>query len=411
MTPALILACVFGFLLAVGIGANDLANITSPVVGSRALRVSRATIIAIIFEILGALWGSHQVSLTLKEGLIQHSILSDSGVGIQLMLSVLITGATWTLLASRLGMPVSITHAIVGAIVGLGVIRFGGAAIYWHTVGMVGLTWLLAPIVSAGLAYTLFRSIANLILEAAEPVRRAQIHLPFYGFLIGLILVNMMLLKGLAHFGVHLTPLQGSILALGLSGAFAIFLAVMMRRYPIPSSLRGQFVWVEKAFRGLMVATICAMIFGHGANDIAIAVGPVLAVYGLTHQLHISYSHQQAIVALMCLGAILGYIFHGRKVLLTVGTRITALTPSRAFAATLAAALVILISTGLGVPTSATQSLVGAVLGVGLARGIGALNLTVVRHILLSWLVTLPATALLSVGYFVVLKILFERYL
>ncbi|HSW71004.1 MAG TPA: inorganic phosphate transporter [Gammaproteobacteria bacterium] len=408
----ILIACCVGFWMTWGVGANDLANIMSTTMGSKALSVRQALIIAIIFEILGAFLGGSEVTETVRGGIIDLQAVSKNPVLlIYCMLSVLLASASWITTASMLGMPVSITQAIVGGLVGVGAISLGLNAIEWHNVAYIFMSWVISPSLAGLIAFILFISIRQTILAVEEPVKTAQFIMPIYFFLIGLVLAVMTVLKTLAHFHIYLHHLIQ--LTIVLVTALVIMLGGMeamrhVHRYA-QSNRHTQFQYIENLFSVLMAFTACAMIFAHGSNDVAIAIGPVTSV--ISTVLSGSPMHEGkfllATLLIGYVGVISGLLMYGRKVIETVGNGITMLTPSRAFAATFAAASTVVGSTTLGIPVSATQTLVGAVFGVGLARGIDALNLTVMRNIFLSWALTIPVTAGLATFYFYLLGRLF----
>jgi PiT family inorganic phosphate transporter len=406
-----ILACAVGLWMTWGIGANDLANIMSTAMGSRAISVKQALIIAIVFEIAGAFLGGNEVSQTIRGGIIDSTAIASPQLLIFTMLSVLLAGAVWITLASFLGMPVSITNAIVGALVGVGAIMLGIHAIHWQTVGYIAISWISSPTIAGVLGFLLFNSIRRSILGADNPLHAAKLYVPIYLCLVGIILAMMTTLKGLNHFHIQLSFMQKSWVVLGSATLVVLVGLFAMKQLGIRTKLNRhtQFVYIEGMFSVLMGFTACAMVFAHGSNDVAIAVGPVAGVLGLVHKDFFSHSNTMLSVIMLfgCLGVVLGLFMYGRKVIETVGTSITILTPSRAFAATLAAATTVVVSTGTGIPVSATQTLVGAVFGVGFARGIDALNLNVIRNIFMSWIVTIPAAAGLATLFFYVLKQIF----
>jgi len=405
----IISACLIGLWMTWGIGANDLANIMSTAMGSKAISVRQALIIAIIFEIAGAFLGGNEVSDTIRTGIIDVSQFANHPqLLIYGMLSVLLASAVWITVASFLGMPVSITNAIVGALVGVGAIMLGLHAIHWQTVGYIAISWISSPTIAGVLAYLLFISIRRLILGSEHPLNAAKKYIPFYLFLVGVVLAMMTTLKALHHFHLSLGILKtaiiliGSIILVMAMGMFAIghiFLKVDVRRHM-------QFVYIESMFSVLLAFTACAMVFAHGSNDVAIAVGPVAAIVSLVQAGHAHHNGWMlnSIMLFGCFGVVLGLFMYGRRVIETVGSAITILTPSRAFAATLAAASTVIVSTSTGIPVSATQTLVGAVFGVGLARGIDALNLTVIRNIFMSWIITIPVAAGLATLFFYLLR-------
>jgi inorganic phosphate transporter, PiT family len=414
LTLILILACLVGLLMTWGVGANDLANVMSTTMVSKTITIKQAILIAILFEFAGAYLGGIHVSDTVRNGIIMSDHLATTQ-SIQLvygMLAVLMAGATWMLLASYFGLPVSITHTIIGAMVGFGSILLGTQAIHWNRVIVIALSWIISPLMAAFFAYLLFISLQRLIFQRAEPFVYAKRYAPFYLFLIGTAFSLAALIRGLERLHFHLTPIAKLEVTLGTGLFVTVLGSLLIRRIrlkPNPSR-HHHFFKAEKIFKVLMVFTACAMVFAHGSNDIAIAIGPLMAIFDLlTHDssIHITRNITYGVTFLGCTGVIFGFLTYGRNVIATVGKGITSLSPSRAFAATLSAALTVVAATGTGIPVSTTQVLVGAVFGVGIARGIGALNLIVIRNIFMSWMITIPAGALFSVIYFYCLHTLF----
>lgn len=409
----ILFACAVGLLMAWGVGANDLANIMSTTMGSKAVTVRQAMVIAIVFEFAGAFFGGTHVTSTIRTGIINVNLISPEVLLIYAMLSILLASSVWMWLASFLGMPVSITNAVVGALVGLGAVMLGVDTVHWEKVQYIALSWLFCPIIAGVVSYSMFIFIRKYVLSRSHPALAVKHFSPLFLFVVGFLLSIMVVLKGLAHFGYELTVNQG--VDLDIVTALCVTLVgwwVISRKKPESDDLHDQLVYVEKVFSVLMAFTACAMVFAHGSNDVAIAVGPIAAIFGLVHHgqaLSAATPIPSWIVFLGCLGVVVGLISYGRKVIATVGSGITALTPSRAFAATLAAATTVVVSTSSGTPVSATQTLVGAVLGVGLARGIGALNLAVIRNIFTSWVVTIPATATFAIGFFYLLRVFFGQ--
>lgn len=404
------LACIVGLWMTWGIGANDLANIMSTAMGSRAISVKQAMLIAIVFEIAGAFLGGNEVSDTIRGGIIDmHSF--ETHYLVYAMLSVLLAGATWITVASILGMPVSITNSIVGALVGVGAIMLGVDAVHWEKVGFIAISWVSSPLIAGVTAFLLFISIRRWILAAENPFVAAKYLVPCYLLVVGIVLAFMTTVKGLHHFHVILTGWQtfAAILATVVVVVIVGLVAMRQLRMRTNFSRHTQFIYIEGMFSVLMAFTACAMVFAHGSNDVAIAVGPVAGVLSLVNSgnsMHDGWLLSGIMLA-GCVGVILGLMMYGRKVIETVGSAITTLTPSRAFAATLAAASTVVVSTSTGIPVSATQTLVGAVFGVGLARGIDALNLSVIRNIFMSWIITIPVAAIFATIFFFILRWIF----
>ncbi|HEI6745687.1 TPA: inorganic phosphate transporter [Legionella pneumophila] len=396
-------ALILCFLMTWGVGANDLANVMSTTMGSKAVTVRQAMLIAIIFEFAGAFLGGEGVTETMRDGIINTSQLSNEPlILIEGMLCVLFACTIWMNLASYLGVPVSITNALVGSMVGFGTIVLGPDAIHWNQVARIAIGWVSSPLISGITAYALFISIQQTIFVKSNPLTKAKLYIPIYLFLIGFILSFITVFKGLNHFDIHLNLKQDLAVTLATSIIITILGMIFIKRIPEYHKIRHRerFIQVEKYFAVLMAMTACAMAFAHGSNDVALAVGPLSIVHSLvmhSNQIFDADNYPSWIILLGCVGVVTGFLMYGRKVIETVGSSITALTPSRAFAATLSAATTVVVATSTGIPVSATQTLVGAVLGVGLARGIGALNLIVIRNIFMSWVLTLPAASMLTI--------------
>ncbi|ARG96622.1 inorganic phosphate transporter [Legionella micdadei] len=411
----LFIAIAFCFFMTWGVGANDLANVMSTTMGSKAITVKQAMIIAIVFEFAGAFLGGGGVTETMRDGIINSSELSDQPlILIEGMLGVLVACTVWMNLASYLGVPVSITNALVGSMVGFGSVVLGPNTIHWQQVSHIAIGWITSPLIAGITAYALFVSIQQVIFIKSDPLEKAKLYVPIYLFLVGTILSFITVFKGLNHFHIHLNLKQDLAVTLATSISITIIGMTFIRRIPEMPRIRRRerFIQVEKYFAVLMALTACAMVFAHGSNDVALAVGPLSIIHSLVINANkpIGAANYPAwIILLGCVGVIAGFLIYGRRVIETVGSSITALTPSRAFAATLAAATTVVVATSTGIPVSATQTLVGAVLGVGLARGIGALNLRVIRNIFMSWILTLPVASLLTILAFKVLHYLIAR--
>jgi PiT family inorganic phosphate transporter len=406
------LAAAFGLFMAWGIGANDVANAMATSVGSKALTIKQAILVAAVFEFAGAFLAGGQVTATIRKGIIDASAVeSNPELLIFGMLAALLAAAVWLLVASRRGWPVSTTHSIVGAIVGFAVVGIGVDSVHWSKVGTIAASWIVSPVLSGFLAFFIFMSVQKLILGTKDPLKNARKYVPFYIFAVGFILALVTMLKGLKHIGLDLSYLQSVMVAI-VSGLVTMSIGIFaIKRIKIDPSQDSAFRFtnVEKIFGVLMVFTACGMAFAHGSNDVANAVGPVAAIVSIVKTGVVAQKSSLAtwILLLGAVGIVLGLATYGWRVIRTVGKNITELTPSRGFAAELAAASTVVIASGTGLPISTTHTLVGAVLGVGIARGIGALNLRVVRNIMLSWVITLPAGGILAIIFFFLLKGIF----
>lgn len=410
----IILACLFGFFMAWGVGANDVANAMGTSVGSKAITIKQAILIAIIFEFLGAWLAGGEVTATIRGGIIDPNLLeANPHLLVYGMLSALLAAGIWLMIASAKGWPVSTTHSIVGAIVGFGAVGLGVEAVEWGKVGQIASSWLISPLLAGTIGYVLFKSVHHLIFESSNPLTAAKRYVPVYVFLVGFIVAMVTLTKGLSHVGLNLSLGQSFLFSVLLAIAIMILGIVMQRRIKFEKSSNDHFGYanVERVFGVLMIFTACAMAFAHGSNDVANAVGPLAAVISVVRSEGMIDSAALVPWWVLVLGGggiVFGLVTYGHKVIATVGTGITELTPSRGFAATLAAATTVVLASATGLPISTTHTLVGAVLGVGLARGMAALNLRVIGTIVMSWLITLPAGAGLAILFFFMFKGMFS---
>ncbi|MDX1802660.1 MAG: inorganic phosphate transporter [Alcanivorax sp.] len=409
----LLLAGAFGFLMAWGVGANDVANAMGTSVGARALTVKQAVLIAIVFEFCGAYLAGGEVTATIRKGIIDAGAFVDSPEYLVYgMLSALLAAGIWLAIASWYGWPVSTTHSIVGAIVGFAAVGLGSDAIHWGKVGTIVASWVTSPVLAGIISFVLIKSVQRLVLSHDDPFERAKKVVPFYMFLVGFVISMVTLIKGLSHIGLKLSYGQSFLWAL-LGGAIVMALGIVFLRRikPDPAADRDfRYSSVERVFAVLMIFTACAMAFAHGSNDVANAIGPLAAINSVITsggEVGSQSPMPSWILLLGGLGIVFGLALFGTRVMATVGKKITELTPSRGFAAELGAASTVVLASGTGLPISTTHTLVGAILGVGMARGIGSLNMRTIGAIFTSWIVTLPAGALLAILFFYLFKGLF----
>ncbi|MDX2410981.1 MAG: inorganic phosphate transporter [Woeseiaceae bacterium] len=405
------LAAVFGIFMAWGIGANDVANAMATSVGSKALTIKQAILVAAIFEFLGAVLAGGEVTSTIRKGIVETDLLaSNPETLVYGMLAALLSAGTWLFIASKNGWPVSTTHSIVGAIVGFAAVGVGVDAVQWGKVATIVMSWVASPLTAGFIAYLIYQSVQRLILTQDDPLAMAKKYVPVYMFFAAFTITLVTILKGLKHVGLTIDLAQSYMLATAIAVAIAIVGSIAIQRIkPDPKAEKSQhFYTVERVFGVLMVVTACGMAFAHGSNDVANAIGPLAAVVSIAQTGEIAAKSALPIwvLALGGGGIVIGLATYGRHVIATVGKKITQLTPSRGFAAELAAATTIVIASGTGMPISTTHTLVGAVLGVGLARGIDAIDLRVVARILVSWVVTIPAGAFLAIVFFFVFKMI-----
>jgi len=403
------LAAAFGLFMAWGIGANDVANAMATSVGSKALTIKQAIFVAAVFEFLGAVLAGGEVTDTVRKGIVDTGLLANTPkLLVYGMLAALLSAGTWLLIASRNGWPVSTTHSIVGAIVGFSAVGIGVDAVQWGKVGEIVMSWVISPLTAGFIAYLIYQSVQRLILRQDDPLEKAKRYVPVYIFFAAFTITLVTILKGLKHVGLTISLRDSYLLAIAIAVGIALIGALAIRRIQPDKKAdkKAHFYTVERVFGILMIVTACGMAFAHGSNDVANAIGPVAAVIGIATNGSIEAKSTLPIWVLVLGGAgiVIGLATFGRHVIATVGKKITQLTPSRGFAAELAAATTIVIASGTGMPVSTTHTLVGAVLGVGIARGIEAIDLRVVARILVSWVVTIPAGAFLAIVFFLIFK-------
>lgn len=457
-------AIIAGFYVAWNIGANDVANAVGTSVGSGALTLRQAVLVAAVFEFCGAFFLGGSVSETVESGIVNPDLFSgDKFDYIYGMLASLIATGLWIQIASYFGWPVSTTHTIVGAVIGFGLVWGGLDAIYWGEIGSIALSWIISPLLGGCAAYLIFSVVRRKILYQTNPIAAAKRLTPYLVFVIFVVLTMIILFGGLSSVNLHLNIFEVLGVTFGIGFLTALIAFFLVRRIHEPKSpvrkhnllvevslkkiqrhlerveassfgefqgkihglldqvnelsksvevpeeaTTSEYDTVEKIFIYLQIIVACFMAFAHGSNDVANAIGPLSAILNLLRGDPIS--NQSVSVWLLLLGGlgiIVGLATWGWRVIETVGRKITDLTPSRGFSAGFGAAATIVLASKLGLPISTTHVLVGAVLGVGLARGIGAINLNTVRDIVVSWIVTVPAGAILSGIIFYAIKGIF----
>ncbi|MCP4406212.1 MAG: inorganic phosphate transporter [Gammaproteobacteria bacterium] len=411
----LVLAIIFGFYMTWGIGANDVANAMGTSVGSGAITVMQAIIIAAIFEFAGAFIAGGHVTKTIRKGIIDPSaITGNPEILVFGMLAALLAAAVWLMVASAKGWPVSTTHSIVGAIVGFAMAGIGMDAVNWAKIGQIAASWVVSPALGGTIAFLLMMSIRKFILNTDNPFQSAKRWGPFYVFLVGFIISLVTMFKGLKHLNIELSVGMSFVVAAVFGMLIAAVGYFLINRVKVDESADRDFHFasVEKVFTPMMIFTACAMAFAHGSNDVANGIGPMAAVVSIINSAQEGateiVSQKSAlplwILVLGGVGIVIGLSTMGYRVMRTIGTKITELTPSRGFCATLAAASTVVLASRTGLPVSTTHIAVGAVIGVGLARGVGAIDLRVIGGIVVSWVVTLPVGGVLAALFFFTLK-------
>ena len=455
--------------MAWNIGANDVANAMGTSVGSGALTLRQAVILAAILEFSGAFFFGSHVSKTMQSGIINADIFADSPrILVYGMLSALASAGIWLQVASFFGLPVSTTHSIVGSLVGFGAIVGGLDAIQWKQVGFIVSSWILSPLMGGLLGYYIFNVVRKKIFYAHNPVEAARRFTPFIVFIVVSVLAFILVFEGMRNLNLNLSLMQKGLLVVG-TGLFGACISHLLmqhispfaRETPLPvygsdvtnslerarkhlqkvsssttgevhyhtgilaeevqgieksirqkheiESSHSEYLKVEKIFGYLQIMSACMMAFAHGANDVANAIGPLSAAVAIltTGIFAVDAPVPTWALALGGVGIVVGLATWGWRVIETIGKKITELTPSRGFAAEFGAATTIVLASRLGMPISTTHTLVGAVLGVGFARGLEAVNLTTTRDILISWIVTVPLGSLLAILLFYPIRAIF----
>ncbi len=410
----MVMAIVFGLYMTWGIGANDVANAMGTSVGSGAITVKQAIVIAAIFEFAGAFIAGGNVTQTIRKGIIDPSSITNSPeILVFGMLSALLAAGIWLMVASTKGWPVSTTHTIVGAVIGFAIVGIGVDAVEWGKVAQIAASWVVSPVLGGTISFILMMSIRRLILNTENPFQNAKRWGPVYIFLVGFIISLVTLFKGLKHLNIELTVGMSFLSALIFGLILAGIGRILVNRVEVDeeSDREFHFASVEKVFTPMMIFTACAMAFAHGSNDVANGIAPLAAVVSIV-QSGGEVAQKSAlpiwILVLGGVGIVVGLATMGYRVMKTIGSGITQLTPSRGYCATLAAAATVVLASRTGLPVSTTHIAVGAVIGVGLARGVGAIDLRVIGSIVVSWLVTLPAGAALAALFFFTLKGMFS---
>ncbi len=414
----LVIAILAALYMAGNIGANDVANAMGTSVGSGALTLRQAVIVAGIFEFSGAfLFGSH-VTETVRKGILDPAMFAVTGpLGHQGplllalgMTSALLAAALWLQFSTRLGLPVSTTHSIVGAVIGFGVLVVGVGGVEWNQIGRIVASWFVSPLMGGILGFAGFLGIRRIVLQSDDPVGATLRIAPYLVMAVGTILSLTFTQKVLHNVVSEPHPVWVVLAALGCGGMLALVMRSVIRHSTVAAS-EDPYAYVERIFGILQIVTAAFVAFAHGANDVANSVGPLAAVVGIARtgfeQTPNGVPMERWILALGGFGIVVGLALWGYRVIATVGRQITEITPTRGFAAEFATACTVLLASRLGLPVSTTHVLVGAVIGVGIAHGLAALNLRTIFRIMGSWIATLPAAAVLSAVIFVALRAIF----
>ncbi|MCJ7544463.1 MAG: inorganic phosphate transporter [Phycisphaerae bacterium] len=417
VTILLVIAVLAGFYMAWNIGANDVANAFGTSVGSGALTLKKAILLAAVFEFCGAFFVGQPVAKTISGEIVSVQSFSASPDSLRLlgigMLAALVGSSLWLNVATFFGQPVSTTHAIIGAVVGFAILGQGPGCVHWYKMGKIVASWVVSPLFGAVLAYAIYRwGVRKFVLRSRHPVLRTRQTMPVaLGGLVAIVTFSI-IYRGLPGLRLDLPLRWAAPLSLGVGLAvFAILyllVARSIRRARVPLAERME--TVERWFAYMQIFTACYMSFAHGANDVANAIGPLATTITILRSggegIGAVVGIPPWLLAFGAVGIVVGLATYGHKVIESVGKKITEMTPTRGFCAEFGTATSVLVFSKLGMPISTTFVIVGAVMGVGVARGFAALDLKVIRRIFASWVITIPLSAVLSAGIFLLLRLI-----
>jgi PiT family inorganic phosphate transporter len=399
----LIIGYIFGFYMAWNIGANDVANSMASAVGARAITIRQAIFIAGILNIVGAVFIGSHVTQTIRKGIVSTDILADPHLAMIGALSALLAAALWVSFATWKSLPVSTTHSIVGAMIGFGIMAGGFSVINWGKLGAVVLSWVISPVFAMVIAFLMFKAIVKFILSKKDPFSQALKLAPYFISIALFVVILSFLFK---------TPL-GKRLALGTPMALLVAMVLalvlgfvtvkILRKFIKKTNLSGE----EEVFRKIQIGTSCYVALAQGANDVANAIGPLAVIYFLVKTGSVGAKVPVPIFLLFFggIGIACGIGMAGHRVMDTIGRKITTLTNTRGFSVDFAAATTVMLASKMGLPVSTTHAAVGGVMGVGLARGIEAVNFRIIFEIILYWILTVPAAAITSIVIFKILQL------
>ena len=401
----LIIGYIFGFYMAWNIGANDVANSMASAVGARAITIRQAIFIAGILNIIGAVFIGSHVTQTIRKGIVSTDILTDPHMALIGALSALLAAALWVSFATWKSLPVSTTHSIVGAMIGFGIMAGGFSVINWGKLGAVVLSWVISPVFAMVLGFLMFKTIVKFILSKEDPFSQALKLAPYFISIALFVVILSFLFK--TPLGKSLaigTPLA-LLVALALAVALGFLAVKILRKFIKKTNLTGE----EEVFRKIQIGTSCYVALAQGANDVANAIGPLAVIYFLVKTGSVGAKVPVPVFLLFFggIGIACGIGMAGHRVMDTIGRKITTLTNTRGFSVDFAAATTVMVASKMGLPVSTTHAAVGGVMGVGLARGIDAVNFRIIFEIILYWILTVPAAAITSIVIFKILQLFF----
>ena len=398
----LIIGYIFGFYMAWNIGANDVANSMASAVGAKAITIRQALLIAGVLNVVGAVFIGSHVTDTIRKGIVSTDVLSDPHMALIGALSALLAAALWVSFATWRSLPVSTTHSIVGAMIGFGIMAGGFSVINWGKLGAVVLSWVISPVFSLVIGFCIFKVIVKFILSRNDPFDQALRLSPWFIGLTGFVIVLSFLFKTPLGKTLSLGTPSALLLALLIAAILGIIGMKLLKRIIRPEGPHAE----ETIFKRIQIATSCYVALAQGANDVANAVGPLAVIYFLVNTGEVGTKVPVPIFLLLFggVGIACGVGMAGHRVMKTIGTKITTLTNTRGFSVDFAAATTVLMASKLGLPVSTTHAAVGGVMGVGMARGLAAVNFRIIFQIIIYWVLTVPAAAITSIIIFKILE-------
>jgi len=403
----LIIGFVFGFYMAWNIGANDVANSMAPAVGAKAITIRQAVFIAGILNIVGATFIGSHVTNTIRNGIVSTEVMSDPNVVLAGALAAMLAAALWVSFATWRSLPVSTTHSIVGAMIGFGITAGGFSAIKWEKLGAIVLSWIISPVFSLIIGFIMFKVIIKVILSRDAVFKQSIRTSPYFiGITIFVVVLSFVFKTPLGKKLTISTPMA-LIAAFIFAAAFGYLGKMLLKKFL--SQKEENTNGAEEVFRRIQIGTACYIALAQGANDVANAIGPLAVIYFLVQTGTVGAQVPVPIFLLLFggVGIALGIGMAGKRVMTTIGTKITTLTNTRGFAVSFSAATTVLVASKLGLPVSTTHAAVGGVMGVGLARGIDAVNFRIIFQIMIYWVLTVPASAITSMVVYKIIRIFY----
>lgn len=419
-----ILVALLAFYVAGNLGANDVANSMGTSVGSKAVTLKQALIIAGVLEFTGAVLFGHEVSQTLATKIANPALFADTPqMLVTGMVAVLLSGGLWLQIATSRGLPVSSSHAVVGAIAGFSWVALGVSAIDWSSIGQITIGWIITPFISGTIAALFYSQIKRWILDQPNPHTQLDEWIPWLSAILLLVfgvIVLPSLTQPIADFLIsqvglkipaHDIPLvSGSVAAVGLTLYSWRQLEVGSRRAPGKGGEITSSLLVEGLFARFQLLSACFVAFAHGSNDVGNAIAPLAAIAYINRTGTVptdGFNIPIWILILGGVGIVTGLAILGKKVIATIGESIIPLQPSSGFCAELATATTILLASRLGLPVSTSHALVGGVVGIGLVQNFKSIQFKTLQGIAAAWVITVPASAALSAAIFSVLRAVF----